>query len=278
MTWIYNYSSDDQAVDKYIYETDISELAPWIQYEVGSQGRLMVGASGLPVRRLQEWLTLHDYGLAIDGIYGPITAQVVSRFQEDFSLAPTGEATAETFACLVQPMLEVLRQRLTTSESLNVAILEYARAHLEQHPLEVGNQNCGPWVRLYMNGHEGSDWPWCAGFVTFILHQATQSLQIDMPVAGSFSCDSLAAQAKAAGLFLPGANATSADVPTGSLFLVRRTDTDWSHVGIVEETSELAFKTIEGNTNDAGDREGYEVCSRWRGYSDKDFILMPEQG
>jgi hypothetical protein len=34
------------------------------------------------------------------------------------------------------------------------------------------------------------------------------------------------------------------------------------------------FRTIEGNTNDAGDREGYEVCARTRGYDKKDFVLI----
>jgi hypothetical protein len=126
-----------------------------------------------------------------------------------------------------------------------------------------------------MDGNEGTPWPWCAGFVTFILHQATESLNIEMPIPGSFSCDTLAAQAQAAGLFVSEAEARNSEIPPGSLFLVRRTDTDWSHVGIVEKASELYFRTIEGNTNDDGDREGYEVCARWRGYNDKDFILMP---
>jgi putative peptidoglycan binding protein len=259
----------------YIYEAETSYLEDWIQDEIRQQGQLMVGSSGLPVRRVQEWLTLRGYALAIDGNYGPVTREVVTRFQEDLSLEATGWVDEETFACLVQPMLETLRQRLTMSESVNTAVLDYARAHLKQHPREIGGQNCGPWVRLYMNGDEGSQWAWCAGFVSFVLHQAAESLSIDMPISGSVSCDTLAAQAKAAGLFLSEADAGNYEIPPGSLFLVRRTETDWTHAGIVEEASEDFFRTIEGNTNDAGDREGYEVCARWRGYSDKDFVLMP---
>jgi hypothetical protein len=37
---------------------------------------------------------------------------------------------------------------------------------------------------------------------------------------------------------------------------------------------EEVFETIEGNTNDEGSREGYEVCHRVRGYGSKDFILV----
>lgn len=94
-----------------------------------------------------------------------------------------------------------------------------------------------------------------------------------MPIKGSFSCDSLAAQAKKASAYVYEKNAEPDLIPAGSLFLVRRTSTDWTHVGIVTETRENSFLTLEGNTNDDGDREGYEVCARRRGYSKKDFII-----
>jgi hypothetical protein len=55
---------------------------------------------------------------------------------------------------------------------------------------------------------------------------------------------------------------------------VRRTDADWQHVGIVTATEPDAFHTIEGNTNDDGSREGYEVCERVRGYDKKDFVVV----
>ena len=60
----------------------------------------------------------------------------------------------------------------------------------------------------------------------------------------------------------------------GSIFLVRRTPTDWTHTGLVTDAVPVAFDTIEGNTNDDGDREGFEVCSRSRGYASKDFITL----
>jgi hypothetical protein len=60
----------------------------------------------------------------------------------------------------------------------------------------------------------------------------------------------------------------------GSFFLVRNAPTDWTHTGIVVNASDETFKTIEGNTNDDGSREGYEVCARTRGYSNMDFIKI----
>lgn len=258
----------------YTFDGQTSSLAPWIQDEINLDNDISVGARGLPVRRVQEWLTLRGYSVAIDGDYGPVTAELVGRFQEDIFLHADGRVNQKTFDHLVEPLRETLRQRLTMSTSLNSAVLDYAKAHLAQHPREIGGQNRGPWVRTYMQGNDGTSWAWCAGFVTFVLRQAAESLQVDMPINGSFSCDSLAAQAKAAGLFVSETEARHREIPPGSLFLVRRTSTDWTHVGIVEETHELFFDTIEGNTNDEGSREGYEVCSQSRGYTKKDFILL----
>jgi hypothetical protein len=34
------------------------------------------------------------------------------------------------------------------------------------------------------------------------------------------------------------------------------------------------FKTIEGNTNDDGSREGYEVCARIHDFKSMDFVLL----
>jgi hypothetical protein len=39
------------------------------------------------------------------------------------------------------------------------------------------------------------------------------------------------------------------------------------HVGIVTNIIEGVFYAIEGNTNDDGEREGYEVCERIRALS-----------
>jgi hypothetical protein len=170
-------------------------------------------------------------------------------------------------------MRAVLQQRLLASVSVEAAVLEYAAAHLDAHPLEIGGQNRGPWVRLYMEGHEGTPWPWCAGFVTFVLSQAVQSLETMMPIAGSISCDTLAAQAREAGLFLPEEEARGSLRP-GSIFLIRRTESDWTHAGLVTDVQDGVFDTIEGNTNDDGSREGFEVCARSRGFANTDFILL----
>ena len=47
----------------------------------------------------------------------------------------------------------------------------------------------------------------------------------------------------------------------------------YAHTGIVVQAGPDTFKTIEGNTNDDGSAEGYEVCARVRGYTGIDFIV-----
>jgi len=49
---------------------------------------------------------------------------------------------------------------------------------------------------------------------------------------------------------------------------------EYGHTGIVVDADGDTFKTIEGNTNDDGSFEGYEVCARVRGYPNIDFIVM----
>ncbi|ABM04051.1 Peptidoglycan-binding domain 1 protein [Psychromonas ingrahamii 37] len=215
----------------YVFNNSVSELSNWARKEVEFKRDVLSGMRGKEVKRVQEWLNLQGVGVVIDSAYGPATTRSVVRFQDESGLSETGEVDDATFNALVKPMRDVLKQRLNASISTQSALLEYARAHLAVHPVEVGGQNCGPWVRLYMKGNEGRTMPWCAGFVTFLLKQATQSLQIDMPIKGSGSCDSLATQANEAGLFLPESEADSVGVVPGSIFLVRRTSTDWTHTG-----------------------------------------------
>lgn len=259
-----------------------SELASWIRKEIQIEEPLGKGTRGQAARRIQEWLNLHNMGVDVDGDFGRITERKVKQFQEVQGLPATGIVDNETFQAFVSPLRRVLAAipAVSNGQHLPGLMLAYAQAHLREHPREVGGQNRGPWVRLYMNGHEGAQWAWCAGFVSFVMKQATETLQQSLPVPGSFSCDSLAAQGKSAALFVPQAalergSVTVEHIPAGSMFLVRRTSSDWTHTGLVSRFHADSFDTIEGNTNDDGDREGYEVCARTRGYRDKDFIKIP---
>jgi hypothetical protein len=52
---------------------------------------------------------------------------------------------------------------------------------------------------------------------------------------------------------------------------IRHTHTGFSFGGAAQ-----TFPTIEGNTNDNGRANGYEVCKRLRSISKKDLIRFPD--
>jgi hypothetical protein len=242
--------------------------------ELELRAPLRRGASGPAVRRVQEWLTLHGVGVSPDGIFGPATQAAVRRFQRARRLVDDGVVTPQLFAVLVAPMHAALSPIAPEGRSLGDLTVAYARHHLEQGPREVGGDNSGPWVRLYMQGHEGRSYRWCAGFVCFCLQQATSALNKRLPIKYTFSCDVLAESAKLRGLFVDGDSDDRRDVSPGWLFLVRRTRSDWQHVGIVTDVGDESFDTIEGNTNDEGSANGYEVTSRTRTFAGRDFIRI----
>lgn len=231
------------------------------------------GSKGKKVKLIQEWLSLNGFGVIVDGDFGAACQFAVREFQKKNKLEVDGVVGKNTFAVLIKPVKFVLEEQRPKS-LLGNTLVAYAKRHLKQLPREIGGQNRGPWVRLYMKGNDGPEWAWCAGFACFILKQACTSHQLPLPVTASFSCDSLAASAKSRGLFLAERNLDRSIIKPGMFFLNRRTSTDWTHVGIVIEASDEVFMTIEGNTNDEGSREGYEVCQRIRGYAKKDFIMI----
>jgi len=244
----------------------MSDLVLDRTYRKGDQG----GQVGL----IQEWLCLHNFGVVIDGDFGPATDYAVRQFQGQSGLPVDGVVAPMTFAALIQPMTAALGAILG-GRTLGPMIVAYAQQHLAQHPCEVGGQNCGPWVRLYMKGQQGADDPWCAGFACFIMEQAAQTLGVTPPIPSSFSCSALAGSAKQAGLFLDGDNpADRVKLGPGCLFLERGGATGWQHTGITVQPMPDSYQTIEGNTNDNGSADGYEVCARTRNYTGKDFVLI----
>ena len=233
------------------------------------------GSKGKKVKLIQEWLILRGLDIKIDSDFGPATKEAVLRYQAKHGLKQDGKVGKNTFTSLTLPMRRVLEDIPAGRKTLGALVVAYARQHLREHPREVGGQNCGPWVRLYMDGQEGQEWAWCAGFACFLLKQAATTIGVPLPITPSVSCDSLAASGKGKGLFLPESKVRAgATVPRGSLFLVRRTPTDWIHTGIVTNAKPEVIETIEGNTNDDGHRDGYEVCNRLRNYKKKDFIVL----
>lgn len=251
-----------------------SDLKSFIREEIEMERVTQVGSRGNAVKRVQEWLCYHNLQVVIDGVFGIVTEDAVMSFQYYHNLEPNGVVDTRTYQLLVEPMESVLNNPINQSKPFGEVVADFAQLHLSVHPREFGGDNRGPWVRLYMDGHDGVNFLWCAGFVRFCMRQAAEALNISMPMRTSGSCDYMAAQGEREGLFVSESEVSPRDITRGSMFLVRRTPYDWTHVGLVTKAEERLIRTLEGNTNDDGSRNGYEVCERSRGYGDKDFIIF----
>lgn len=219
---------------------------------------------------IQEWLSLHGAAVKPDGAFGPATETAVRAFQTKSGLPSTGTVDTATFNLLIAPLVRAISP-VATQVTLGATVVAVAQQHLAEHPREIGGQNSGPWVRYYTRGNEGAAFPWCAAFVTSVLRQAADIFGVKTPVPYTLSCDLLAANAKKTGIFVPNKGAKGA-IGEGSIFLNIRKARDWDHTGLVIGTNEDSIETIEGNTNDDGSREGYEVCRRFRSWNGRDFV------
>lgn len=251
----------------------------WVRDELRLGQAISRGDRGSDVQRVQEWLTLNGVAVVIDRQFGPATQYAVRRFQSYRDLLKTGVVDETTFTELTLPLQRALAPPSVTPSRFPSGVVAAARQHSRERPREVGGANRGPWVRIYMDGTDGSDRLWCAGFVSFLVRQAAWHAGVAEPIRGSVSCDDLSRAAQTDGRFIPGSDIESGttpieDLPRGSFFVQQRTPGDWNHVGIVIAAMDNVMETIEGNTNEGGSREGYEVCRRIRNLKNKDFITL----
>jgi hypothetical protein len=261
------------------------EHEPHIQRELEFPAAALLGRKNQSVKRLQEWLTLSGFGTAIDDDFGPATLEALRRFQVRQGHEANGVLSEADWAILTAPL------RSACAAPGQEQFLPRLRALIQHHAKlrgrEVGGENSGPWVRLYMRGRDGADQLWCAGFVSFLLRQA--ALNCGDPLAQPWSdyhevsCDQLAADGKARQRFLRHSQALSTlgqspDALNLAVFLVRKTSTDWTHTGLALNTTidkgAVRFDTIEGNTNDGGSNNGIEVATRIRAGKHFDFVRL----
>ncbi len=252
----------------------------WARDELSkTQLEIKQGDKSKDVMKVQEWLCFHGIHTQLDSEFGPATHQAVCRFQTMKNLGVDGVVGNQTWRELTKPMIKVLAPFSRLETTLGRQITMVAQRHLEVHPIEIGGDNQGPWVRLYMQGHDGKEYLWCAGFVSFILKQASDALGIAPVIPGHVSCDKLAEQAKNAGIFISEEalfqnTPASRIIQPGYVFLRKKTNTDWVHTGIVVAAQNETFESIEGNTNNDGSRNGYEVCRHIKTYKHNDYIQL----
>ncbi len=252
-------------------------------------------------RYVQEYLCLLSASIACDGDFGPASEAALKAWRDKAYLAivPTGpvsnveieimrrqcgltKAENPTDADLITVMATTSPnvQACVSPQGFAAHVSDLAELHLTLRPREVGPDNYGPWVRLYMNGTEGL--PWCGGFVQTIWKQAAKLSGQPMPIPLDWGCTNIAHQAIGAGILRRGEDLGDKDIPAGSLFLRRKKDEKgvvipgaWEHTGVVvkDDRGANVVHTIEGNTNDSGSRNGYEVCRHILRRDCRDYVF-----
>lgn len=231
------------------------------------------------VEKIQGWLTLYamqnpNAGTAtgIDGDFGPATEQAVINFQKAKGFPQNGIVDNPLFELLVTPMKKAFENPIS-GNNLRELVVNVAKNHAANNPLELvtrNQSNTGPWVRAYMDGHEGTAWYWCMGFVQTIIDQATslqgKNFKNLMPL--SYSCDIIGTTGLQKKILTRYQNARSNPslIQPGDIFLLQKSTYDWYHTGIVIGVNGDIIETIEGNTNSDGSNNGNAVLNKIRNF------------
>lgn len=151
-------------------------------------------------------------------------------------------------------LIKANNMSMLSDEALKVAISQIGQ---EEHPR---GSNWGEPVKTYLKS-VGITFPasWCMAFVYWCFREAIKSFVLNPSIRNT---------AVRTGGVLTAWNKSFVDqksqIPSiGSVFIMDF-GKGLGHTGFVEKFDDKYIYTIEGNTNDTGSREGYEVCRRKR--------------
>ena len=117
------------------------------------------------------------------------------------------------------------------------------------------NSNAGPAVEKYLKSVGlGKGYSWCMAFMYWCAKEASTQLGVLNPLFKTAGV--LAMYNKEQHLIVT--------IPQPGDIFIMDFGKGQGHTGIVEKVENNTVHTIEGNTNDEGSREGYEVCRRER--------------
>jgi len=121
------------------------------------------------------------------------------------------------------------------------------------------NSNSGPRVRQYQAATwlDGSGWPWCAAFVCWLCREAGMPDSPRPQTAGAWDFETWARlRDDVAQLLKPGTD----QILAGDILVLKI-----SHIGLAADDEDgWSVRTIEGNTDASGSREGGGVYARTR--------------
>lgn len=195
------------------------------------------------------------------GIYGQTTRRIVTAWQMRNGVAPTGVVGPTTWAAIARWL--------------------YVKLMIAELGVTEHSANDGPRIREYQDAVHMGNGPWCAAYVGWGVLELAKKLKVTIPFTTnpahargwllSGDCWALYDFAKLRGLL------TNTPLP-GSVFLL-----DYEHNGDARHTGVLVepkadepgvWWTVEGNTNDDGSPEGYEVAMMTRKLAQVDIVTF----
>lgn len=142
--------------------------------------------------------------------------------------------------------------------------LEIARSQIGVQ--ETGNTNTGPQVDRYLAsvGLDPGN-PWCAAFAYWCSTRAAAQANVSNPLPRTGSCEMIRAWAREHDLLRDTPNQGDLFLRVG--YVASEGVIRAHHAGFVDEVTAATFTTIEGNSNEEGSSDGYEVAHNIRAVS-----------
>jgi len=214
------------------------------------------------VKLVQDRLVQFGDALTVDGDFGPATESAIRLFQTRRGLEADGVVGPVTWAGLFRVAPDTV---LAPGSALLGAAVRIAK--LQIGVMESGGPNCGPEVERYLAAvglPKGQ--PWCASFVYWVFNEAAKKLGDTNPLVRTGSVIDHWERAPAKAKISPEAAFEDLRIlPPGTLFLIDHGN-HRGHIGIVVAAEAAGLRTVEGNTNRGGGREGDGVYARSRDY------------
>jgi hypothetical protein len=252
-----------------------------------SQITLRKGSIGGSVEQLQKLLNTHNKNSAlnVDGDFGAATLNAVKRFQQSKGLTADGVVGPKTWRALslgapFGNTTSSTHSEMSTESSPQGLLADIAARYIGVK--ETGNNKAGTSKALkaifksdslVVNGVTDG-YPWCAAFVSFCVQKLlnySPFFTTTIPPREASVSRFLNNWAKNNNCLIFSGNSTLFTPQKGDIVVFT-----FSHIGIVESVNGRMITTIEGNTNDAGSREGSVVARKIRVNSIiKSYIRLP---
>ena len=187
--------------------------------------------------------------------------EVIKAVQKLLGLAYDGEDGPVTWNAILSKLST--REKVGLGGTIAEKMVTLAREQIGVS--EVDGTNCGPMVDTYkaatwLDSDKG--WPWCAAFICWLVKEAIgkEDVEFERPrTAGAWDFENWAKKQAVQGVDLR--KPTNEDIKAGDIVVFT-----FSHIGlaVADADSSGYVKTIEGNTNGEGSREGGSVLEKNR--------------